>query len=65
MAESQVLRNNQIKGLSYCLNSAIAKHLLCPGIPITNLPLPIGNKNRIDGTFKQLLEQSIYASLPN
>ena len=65
MTGSQVLRINQIKGLSYGLDSAVAKHLFRSVIPITNMPLLIGNKNCIGGVFNQFLELSIYSIFSN
>lgn len=38
----------------------MAEYALRPGIPITNMPLPIGNKNRITGMVNQLQKQSVY-----
>ena len=63
MAGPQFLRNNEIKGLAHGFVSGVTEHSLCPAIPIANQPLPIGDKNRIRGICKELLQQSVHSFL--
>src|SRR6266508_271954 len=56
---AQALRDNEIQALPHGLLSLVAKQGFGPGIPETNLAVPVGKDNRLLRAFHNLLAQPL------